>query len=323
MTSTWIESCPVRVKKLIASLPKKHIKLVKTHEPTKFSVREMLKGTFVVSINRKHVCSCHGAQPCIHVLFILINYFNLENHNPLVWQDGIWEAEIVELISSRKIKDDSSCSLCQQRLSQKSGCPFCNEQFHWHCAVLRSRALHDEYVTCGRCHTKLDKCSVSQILCSACRSDCESHSYKCCFCPSYRLCNKCYSAGKAHAHHPFSKDNSASSSIYPKVTAQDVNSLQHREINPEDYEILLSLENNRSTTLSLSEFEKLPKVLWHGDMNCVTCGICLEGFKIDEVLVQFPCSHFFHLPCSRKWTTEHKAECPIDHRSILHGEKYI
>ncbi|CCW68481.1 unnamed protein product [Phytomonas sp. Hart1] len=263
------------------------------------------------------MCSCHSAQPCLHVLFILTNYFKLDNTNPLVWQDGICEAEIMELLSSRRIKDDFSCCLCRERLLRKSGCTFCNEQFHWYCAELRSRALHEEHVTCCRCHKKLDKCTVSRTLCSACHSDCDACSYLCGFCPSYRLCRRCYTSGKVHMHHPFSKDSLISKNSGPKVTEQDVNSLLHREINPEDYEILLSLDNNAFTTLSLSEFEKLPKILWHDDMGCVTCNICLEQFKTNEVLVQLPCGHFFHMLCSRKWVTEHKAECPVDHRSIF------
>ncbi len=49
-----------------------------------------------------------------------------------------------------------------------------------------------------------------------------------------------------------------------------------------------------------------------GDNNC--CSICMEEFKLAEILKMLPCTHVFHRKCINKWKNN---ACPLCRKSIL------
>ncbi|XP_057306482.1 uncharacterized protein LOC130644769 [Hydractinia symbiolongicarpus] len=90
--------------------------------------------------------------------------------------------------------------------------------------------------------------------------------------------------------------------------------LQYREVMPEDYELLLLLDNtvlpnvaSNKTMNQLETTEAREKVL--GDL----CVICVEDIlKGQQVIVLPKCEHIFHADCITIWLTTASDRCPID-----------
>lgn len=90
--------------------------------------------------------------------------------------------------------------------------------------------------------------------------------------------------------------------------------LQYREVMPEDYELLLLLDNTVSPNVASNKTmnqletteaqEKVP-----GDL----CVICVEDIlKGQQVIVLPKCEHIFHVDCITIWLTTASDRCPID-----------
>lgn len=86
-----------------------------------------------------------------------------------------------------------------------------------------------------------------------------------------------------------------------------------RDITPEDYELLLLLDEGvkKAPTLSSGAAAALPTAVgtdWVGD----ECMICLCALEEDEDVRRMPsCSHLFHAPCAARWLTDSRSTCPV------------
>lgn len=88
-------------------------------------------------------------------------------------------------------------------------------------------------------------------------------------------------------------------------------SLQFREITPEDYELLCSLDGDVRPSKGMPE--EFIKALAPGTVG-ETCGVCLDTIDDEEENHRMlPCSmkHSFHFSCIEKWLAEHRT-CPLD-----------
>jgi len=131
-------------------------------------------------------------------------------------------------------------------------------------------------------------------------------------------------------------------------------SLQHREITPEDYEVLQTLDSKlKPKTLSMSIMEeRMPAWLVpdrrvsqrpsHADPagggggdgessareeadseseeteeQQPTCSICLCDLMPGEIARTLPCKHLFHAACIDAWLTENSHVCPADGLPVL------
>lgn len=47
-----------------------------------------------------------------------------------------------------------------------------------------------------------------------------------------------------------------------------------------------------------------------------TCSICLEKFKLRNVVVNFDCKHFFHKKCINTWCSKYSVLCPLCKKDI-------
>lgn len=131
-------------------------------------------------------------------------------------------------------------------------------------------------------------------------------------------------------------------------------SLQHRDITPEDYDVLQTLDSSlKPKTLpknSLDEMlpswevpesadasqsadaEHAPKEDSIPDNLCVDseqlapeftsladqkCYICLDPFLGGQRARTLPCGHFFHADCIDEWLTKSSHVCPVDSRSVM------
>ncbi|KAL9642828.1 hypothetical protein ABK040_009903 [Willaertia magna] len=98
-------------------------------------------------------------------------------------------------------------------------------------------------------------------------------------------------------------------------------SLTQRELTPEDYELLLQLDNSvQKKTTSSSTLNSLPTCTLHfnnhnlpnnlqeGDM----CICCMNDFCEGEEIRWIPkCEHVFHKECIDQWLKTHSTTCPI------------
>lgn len=94
--------------------------------------------------------------------------------------------------------------------------------------------------------------------------------------------------------------------------------LQHRDITPEDFELLLMLDESvvpktvseiflQSLTVIVVEEDKL-----FGEL----CSICMEVYQLQEMAKQLPCSHMFHVKCIDNWLSNASPNCPLDGVSV-------
>mmetsp|Transcript_90912 Transcript_90912/g.142830 ORF Transcript_90912/g.142830 Transcript_90912/m.142830 type:complete len:354 (+) Transcript_90912:87-1148(+) len=95
------------------------------------------------------------------------------------------------------------------------------------------------------------------------------------------------------------------------LSSNEVYSLLHREITPEDYDLLLRLDEDvPKQTASAESVAGLRKVLQDEFMGA-ECSVCLAAFAAEDAVVALPCSHIFHRSCITKWLSECRKKCPL------------
>lgn len=93
--------------------------------------------------------------------------------------------------------------------------------------------------------------------------------------------------------------------------ASEVFDLLHRDITPEDYEMLLRLDEQvERRTASASTVESLPTMRGE-DVLGEDCSVCLSAFEADDIVASLPCQHRFHRDCIAKWLSECRCKCPL------------
>jgi len=105
------------------------------------------------------------------------------------------------------------------------------------------------------------------------------------------------------------------------LSEHEVIELLYREITPEDYELLLRLDElNAKKTASAEMLKDKLTAAPVGSRRHDTCGVCLmpfeEGEDEDVVAVPCPAAHEFHRVCVTKWLTQCKNTCPVDHAEL-------
>eukprot|EP00794_Sanderia_malayensis_P015776 gene15776-17368_t len=101
--------------------------------------------------------------------------------------------------------------------------------------------------------------------------------------------------------------------------AADVLQMQYRELTPNDYELLLSLDNSiPKKTLSYQSLQLIPKkkiIIKDIETDAVgCCCICLQSLDTDDSFVKkLPkCGHIFHATCIDTWLKAYSNVCPLD-----------
>jgi len=128
-------------------------------------------------------------------------------------------------------------------------------------------------------------------------------------------------------------------------TFQRLVALQHREITPEDYEVLQVLDEKEGLlggvapkTLTREALDGLlphwivPDALaveGHASSDCTSCGalsreaqcsICFDLFEGGQTARTLPCGHHFHTACIDPWLTHSSNKCPMDSKPVLSEE---
>eukprot|EP00121_Abeoforma_whisleri_P007871 Awhi_evm2s7200 len=95
--------------------------------------------------------------------------------------------------------------------------------------------------------------------------------------------------------------------------------LMNREITPEDYDLLLMLDEGvQKKTCSKESIGNLPEIIYDkdGETEVLVCSICFDEFE-NESLTQLPCSHLYHTACITSWLSTHSQNCPLDQLSVF------
>ncbi|KPI86466.1 hypothetical protein ABL78_4450 [Leptomonas seymouri] len=316
----WAEICPDRIQKRISACTSSGLKLKSENDPTKFIVGDGHDKSFRCSIGNPHRCSCTFSQPCIHILFVLVSFFKVARTNASLWQKGVSELELSEWIAGRS--EIEKCVFCRDAVTEEKDCEHCGARFHNRCLQLASTAGKCRNGACPKCATELSIVrDHSPLRCKNCNCACRDDHYRCLLCDGFFLCPRCYSSSKAHSFHPFSHRKESSSALFSTTAAPgSVEELQYREINPEDYEMLVSLDSGKAKKLPPHVLSKLPLLkydLCRSGNQC--CPICQQNYCDQDVCLALPCGHTMHRECGRCWLSQYSDECPIDHLAVDRG----
>ena len=90
--------------------------------------------------------------------------------------------------------------------------------------------------------------------------------------------------------------------------------MQHRDITPEDYELLLQLDNDVAPKTVSQELLQQLQTASSSEFGLggELCSICMEQFKNEDLLKKLLCGHCFHSLCVDQWLTYSSCACPLD-----------
>ena len=101
-----------------------------------------------------------------------------------------------------------------------------------------------------------------------------------------------------------------------------IQSLERRELNEEDYELLLQLNPSNAENKKFSAIPEKVIKSWQSEkvrqnsplLNPgVQCRICLRPYQLNQMVRKLPdCKHKFHLDCIDNWLLHSHPTCPID-----------
>ncbi|KPA74655.1 hypothetical protein ABB37_08989 [Leptomonas pyrrhocoris] len=317
---SWTEICPDRIQKRISACTSTGLKLESENDPTKFIVIDRNGKRFRCTVGNPHRCSCSSSQPCVHVLFSLVSFFKVAPTNASLWQKGVSELELSEWIAGRIEKE--KCLFCRETVTEEGPCERCGTRFHKRCLQLASTAGKCQINACPRCTAELSiEGNCSSLRCESCHRACRDDHYRCLLCDYVLLCPECYRSSNTHPSHPFAHRNANSSVPFsPASDPVSVEEMQYREINPEDYEVLISLDSGNNKRLSPHVLSSLPLVEYDTSDSCnQCCPICQHNFSTRDLCLVLPCGHIMHRECGRRWLSQYSDECPIDHLVVKHS----
>jgi hypothetical protein len=106
--------------------------------------------------------------------------------------------------------------------------------------------------------------------------------------------------------------------VTASVSVNQLMDLQNRELTPEDYELLLLLDESvEKKKVSKDAFSSFTQTVLTKDLD-VDCPICMSPMVTAEKVTTLPCSHQYHTPCIEQWLTMSSPNCPLDGLSLLH-----
>jgi len=113
----------------------------------------------------------------------------------------------------------------------------------------------------------------------------------------------------------------AAKSLTVGIDPRTLADLLSRELTPEDYELLLLLDNDvKPKTIETHKVEELPKMKWMElKKSCASCSsssevctICFMEYVEQDEICKLPCGHIFHDNCISRWLTSNSTKCPVD-----------
>jgi len=92
----------------------------------------------------------------------------------------------------------------------------------------------------------------------------------------------------------------------------EVSDLLDREITPEDYEMLLALDETiAKPAASTADVHGLLATSCPEGLADESCTVCLVPLGSGDSVAKLPCGHTFHHACISKWLSERSRTCPL------------
>eukprot|EP00927_Polykrikos_kofoidii_P024277 TRINITY_DN22103_c0_g2_i1.p1 TRINITY_DN22103_c0_g2~~TRINITY_DN22103_c0_g2_i1.p1 ORF type:complete len:370 (-),score=75.41 TRINITY_DN22103_c0_g2_i1:152-1150(-) len=121
--------------------------------------------------------------------------------------------------------------------------------------------------------------------------------------------------GPGHGRRRIFDDGSESEDVLPVgLLPRQFTDLLFRDLTPEDYELLCTLDEGVSPKQTVSCAENAEKLLRKPTAEACAeevCTICLLGFDGCDSAAELPCKHLFHRECVSKWLLECRRACPL------------
>lgn len=115
----------------------------------------------------------------------------------------------------------------------------------------------------------------------------------------------------------FALDNNNAASDIDSAIVNILIGLQHRDLTPEDYELLLRLDEQVAPkTVSSNTVENFKTETIDADVAGELCAICMEVYEIGQTRKFLPCDHAFHSKCIEMWLSNSSVNCPIDNLPV-------
>ena len=94
--------------------------------------------------------------------------------------------------------------------------------------------------------------------------------------------------------------------------------MQHRDLTPEDYDLLLQLDEARvkPKTMSENKLNTFKTDIVDSNDNLEVCPICMDLYEKGQERKYLPCNHAFHSKCIDSWLKNSSMNCPIDNLPI-------
>ena len=107
-------------------------------------------------------------------------------------------------------------------------------------------------------------------------------------------------------------------------TFRKLKSLQQRELEPEDYDLLIRLHSKPTTRVLDDAMREKVCVTFRAPTGYVppnaggACAVCLCALAVGEELTQLTCEgqHVFHSHCIREWLSSASRCCPVDNQDL-------
>ena len=90
--------------------------------------------------------------------------------------------------------------------------------------------------------------------------------------------------------------------------------LQHRDLTPEDYELLLMLDESIAPKTVSEDLLRSLAVMTVESAEAIgeLCSICMEIYLASQTVKKLPCTHIFHEQCIDMWLSNASLNCPLD-----------
>lgn len=89
--------------------------------------------------------------------------------------------------------------------------------------------------------------------------------------------------------------------------------LQHRELTPEDYDLLLQLDERVAPkTVSKDILSAMETDVVSPESAGDICAVCMDPYEVGQCRKFLPCKHAFHAHCIDMWLENSSQNCPID-----------
>ena len=90
--------------------------------------------------------------------------------------------------------------------------------------------------------------------------------------------------------------------------------LQHRDLTPEDYELLLMLDESIAPKTVSENLLRSLAVMTVESAEAIgeLCSICMEIYHASQTVKKLPCAHVFHEQCIDMWLSNSSLNCPLD-----------